>query len=176
MSLKADFYDEAYYDGGKGYTKYDYSGQYDEWAGKIIKYYHPRAVLDVGCAKGFLVKALRDRGVEAFGVDISTYAIANALESVKPFLVKQDITDTRFEYLPFYKSMDLCVSFDTFEHIPEDKLLAAKEFMRSVSPRWFIRVATKNTPNWQHDESHITIHSLGWWKEWWPEADFEESK
>ena len=32
-------------------------------------------VLDFGCAKGFLVKALRILDIEAYGVDISRYAI-----------------------------------------------------------------------------------------------------
>ncbi len=35
----------------------------------------PKKVLDVGCAKGFLVEAVRPRGVEAFGNDISEYAM-----------------------------------------------------------------------------------------------------
>lgn len=43
-------------------------------------------VLDVGCAKGFLVKALRDLGVEAYGVDVSEYAVNSAEASIRRFL------------------------------------------------------------------------------------------
>ena len=34
-------------------------------------------VLEYGCANGFLVKCLKDFGVNAYGIDISNYAISN---------------------------------------------------------------------------------------------------
>ena len=34
------------------------------------------SVLDYGCAKGFLVKALRLLDIDAFGLDVSEYAIS----------------------------------------------------------------------------------------------------
>lgn len=34
--------------------------------------------LDIGCACGILVKALRDRGAEAWGIEVSDYALANS--------------------------------------------------------------------------------------------------
>ncbi len=43
-------------------------------------------VLDVGCAKGYLVKALRQMGFEAHGIDISDYAVQNSDPQAKPFL------------------------------------------------------------------------------------------
>jgi SAM-dependent methyltransferase len=45
-----------------------------------------RTVLDVGCAKGYLVKALRDAGVEAWGVDVSEYAVNAADPSIRRYL------------------------------------------------------------------------------------------
>jgi SAM-dependent methyltransferase len=45
-----------------------------------------RTVLDVGCAKGFLVKALRDAGIDARGVDLSEYAVGAADSSIRGFL------------------------------------------------------------------------------------------
>ncbi len=47
-----------------------------------------RTVLDVGCAKGFLVRALRDLGIEAFGADVSEYAIDSADRSIRQYLRK----------------------------------------------------------------------------------------
>jgi 2-polyprenyl-3-methyl-5-hydroxy-6-metoxy-1,4-benzoquinol methylase len=43
-------------------------------------------VLDVGCAKGYLVRALRRLGLEARGIDVSCYAIGQADEEVRPHL------------------------------------------------------------------------------------------
>ena len=48
----------------------------------IVRDLRPASVLDAGCAMGFLVEALRERGVEAWGVDISEYAISKVHESV----------------------------------------------------------------------------------------------
>jgi hypothetical protein len=43
---------------------------------RIVSSLAPSTALDVGCAFGFLVEALRDRGVDATGTDISEYAIS----------------------------------------------------------------------------------------------------
>src|SRR5437867_12330579 len=45
----------------------------------------PKRVLDAGCAKGFLVESLRDRGIEAFGIDISEYAISEVRPDIRPY-------------------------------------------------------------------------------------------
>ena len=36
-------------------------------------------VLEIGCAKGFLVKAFQDMGIDAIGIDISSYAIKRSI-------------------------------------------------------------------------------------------------
>jgi len=171
--LTSEYYDKEYFDGGKGYHTYEYSGQYDTWADTIIRLFDPANVLEIGCAKGFLVKALRDRGVPAFGIDISDYALSKADESVEDYLYQHDVTSGKKLGLPKY---DLIVSFDTFEHIPKDKLGTVKEFMKLHGDRYYVRVGTLQTPDWQHDASHITMHRLEWWQEWWDQVFWEESK
>ena len=52
-------------------------------ASHIKENYHPQTVLDAGCAMGLLVAALRDLGVEAYGVDLSEYAISKVREDVR---------------------------------------------------------------------------------------------
>jgi len=58
----------------------------------IVRDIAPRRVLDAGCAMGFLVEALRARGVEAYGCDLSSYAIARVPESVRPFCWQANLT------------------------------------------------------------------------------------
>ena len=74
-------YDEDYY---KYYDQQGYSRS-AEWleffgliADLIVEKLNPKTALDAGCAYGLLVESLRDRGVEAFGIDVSSYAIARA--------------------------------------------------------------------------------------------------
>lgn len=90
----------------------------DEWlaffggiADRIVADVRPRRVLDAGCAFGFLVEALRNRGVEAFGIDLSPYAIEQAHESVKPYCRVGSITGA------LDGPYDLIVSIEVIEHM-----------------------------------------------------------
>ena len=52
----------------------------------FIKFYKLRKgdkVLDIGCAKGFFVNDLVDKGIDAYGIDISSYAIKNCHPKIK---------------------------------------------------------------------------------------------
>ena len=73
-----------YFDGAReqGYGGYRYDGRWIPIAEDIVRHFDLRAgdrVLDVGCGKGFLVKDLMKvcPGLEAFGLDISEYAVMN---------------------------------------------------------------------------------------------------
>ncbi|MGQ0676395.1 MAG: class I SAM-dependent methyltransferase [Rhodospirillales bacterium] len=71
-----------YFDGPReyGYGGYRYDGRWIPVARDIVAHFGLKPgdrVLDVGCAKGFLVKDLMQvcPGLEAFGLDISEYAL-----------------------------------------------------------------------------------------------------
>lgn len=53
--------------------------------------------LDVGCAKGYLVKQLRELGITAYGIDISDYAIDQAPADVRPYLRQLKVQDLGVE-------------------------------------------------------------------------------
>jgi SAM-dependent methyltransferase len=89
----------------------------DEWlhffgiiAQRMIDYLHPGRVLDAGCAMGFLVEAFRDRGIDAYGIDISEYAIKNVREDMKPFCKQASILE------PLSTDYDLITCIEVFEH------------------------------------------------------------
>lgn len=165
MSLAPNYFDQEYYEGGKGYHSYNDDARFQQWANNIVDRYSPTSALDFGCAKGYLVKALRDRGVNASGFDVSEWAINQAPKEVRPYLSNKVMGH-----------VDLIVSYDTWEHIPEAQLDGWKDKLSNRSSKFFFTVGTLQTPNWQHDASHITMHELDWWKQWWPEADWVESK
>jgi SAM-dependent methyltransferase len=78
-----------YFDGPReyGYGGYRYDGRWIPVARDIISHFRLQAgmrILDIGCAKGFLVQDLMQvaSGLECFGLDISRYALMNCHPNV----------------------------------------------------------------------------------------------
>lgn len=76
-----------------------------------------QSVLDFGCAKGYLVKALRLLGRAAYGVDVSEYAIRSVDSEVKRFCLHKSGPVYNDRKLGFPRSFDFCVAKDVFEHL-----------------------------------------------------------
>lgn len=83
-------------------------------------------VLDVGCGKGHLVKALSELGVDAVGIDLNPNA---ADVAVVPRVRTMSATSLDFED----DSFDAVVSFHAIEHIPPVEE-AISEMARVVKP------------------------------------------
>lgn len=75
-------------------------------------------ILDFGCAKGFLVKALRLLYRNAYGMDISDYALDNADPEIRPFCQKYHNPAS----LRIFRPLDYCIAKDVFEHIEIEEL------------------------------------------------------
>lgn len=90
-------------------------------------------VLDVGCAKGFMLHDFRELipGIEVKGIDVSAYAIENGKEEVRPFLTVGDARS-----LPFPdKSFDLVISINTIHNLERDDLMIALREIERVSKK-----------------------------------------
>lgn len=115
-------YSKNYYYNSFDGNNYDdtavWKKHFDEVAEKIIDEIHPKTVLDVGCAMGYLVTALRERGVDAYGIDVSSYAISQVAETSKPFCSATSILDDLPESFPTH--YDLLVCIEMAEHIYEE--------------------------------------------------------
>lgn len=105
--MEPDFYDSDYYLNGvkTGKSNYvDYGWKPDltlpmvDHLKRALHIKDGDTVLDFGCARGYLVKALRMRGVNAFGYDSSTWAIENCDEGVKGYVSNVMPTD-RFDHV-----------------------------------------------------------------------------
>jgi hypothetical protein len=81
-------------------------------ADRIVSDLAPRRVLDAGCAWGLLVEALRERGVDAWGIDISEYAITQVSPDARPYCRVGSIAD------PIDERYDLIVCLEVVEHMP----------------------------------------------------------
>ena len=81
-------------------------------ADRIVSDLAPRRVLDAGCAWGLLVEALRARGVDAWGIDISGYAIAQVAPEMRPYCRVGSVAG------PLGERFDLIVCQEVLEHLP----------------------------------------------------------
>lgn len=117
----SELFNESYY---KNCCGLDYSEE-SHWikffgniADRIVADFNPKTVLDAGCAWGYLVSALRDRGVEAYGIDISSYAISKVRVDVKPYCAVCSLTESLPSKFP--KKFDLVTSIEVLEHMYEE--------------------------------------------------------
>lgn len=113
-------FDKEYFDGDRkhGYGGYRYDGRWVDFAQKIITHYQLKPgqrVLDIGCGKGFLVHDLIQAlpGLEVHGIDLSTYAIENAMPEIKKFLKVGNATDLPYED----KSFDLVLGINSLHSL-----------------------------------------------------------
>lgn len=89
------------------------------------------SVLDVGCAKGFMLHDLNELipGITVQGIDISEYAIAHAIEDMKPFVMAADA-----RRLPFQdRSYDVVISINTVHNLDRDDCAKALQEIERVS-------------------------------------------
>ena len=96
-------------------------------------------VLDVGCAKGFMLYDLSRLipGINVKGIDISDYAIVNCIEEMKNNLEVGDAKELNFEN----DSFDLVISITTIHNLEYDECIKAlKEINRVSKKNAFITV------------------------------------
>ena len=139
----------------------------------IIEKFHPKTVLDVGCAYGELVKGLNDMGVEAYGVDGSEYAINNSDVSVKSKLFKVDLNSDKFPFDD--KTFDVVGSFYSVEHIHNIDFFA-KELQRILKDDgigWFL---TPDEGLEQRNETDVFTNTFDEWKKIFEERNFKVKK
>jgi SAM-dependent methyltransferase len=97
------------------------------------------SVLDVGCAKGFMLHDMAELipGITVRGVDVSSYAIEHAIEDMKPFV---SVADAR--KLPFPdKSFDVVISINTVHNLDREECgQSLREIQRIARKGAFITV------------------------------------
>ena len=141
---------KEFFDGDRiyGYGGYSYQSRF--WQPVVPdfqKHYGLKdgdKILDVGAAKGFMLHDFKELipGLEVAGIDISEYAVENALENVKPFLRAADAKDLPFED----DSFDLVISINTIHNLPvEECKQALREIQRVTKKHAFLTVDAYRT-------------------------------
>ncbi len=173
---------QDYFDGDRlyGYGGYGYHPRFWQATVKRFRDYYRLSdnacVLDVGCAKGFMLhdfKELMPRLAVA-GIDISQYAIDNAIDTVKPFLKVGNATKLPFDD----DSFDLVISINTVHNLPlEQCKQALQEIQRVTKKDAFVTMDA-----WRNDEEkqrmlkwNLTAHTymhVDDWKELFDEVGY----
>ena len=154
----ADFFNAYYYAHGCG-SPYERSpgflAFFEMVADRIVRDINPTSVLDAGCAMGFLVESLRRRGVEAYGIDISDYAIQQVHPDIQPYCQVGSIVE------PFSRRYDLIVSIEVLEHMPKtDAEKALANFCRFSDDILF-----SSTPYDYRELTHFNVQPPEVWAE-----------
>jgi len=137
--------------------KYGYFPEFKWLAIALYQRFHPKTSLDIGCATGNLVQRLLELGVDAYGVDISAYAISRS--PVKDRLKQVDIVSER---LPFESNyFDLITMLEVIEHISNEENIL-KEMRRVLKEDGIIYITTP-TPKAPPTPEHINIHTESYW-------------
>jgi predicted SAM-dependent methyltransferase len=158
-------FDAAYFENylGRGFV-WDYP-----WnaviADKVLKR-APESVLELGCARGYVLKRLEDAGVRARGIDVSRHAY---LTRVSAHVTQADAVTG-----PFHKEgaslaypdgfHDLCFSCGFLEYVPEDRLAYLCGEMLRTCKRGLHGIIFLNEEE-DHDPRRTTLKSREWWKE-----------
>lgn len=175
-------FDREFFDGDRrhGYGGFSYDPRF--WQPVIPEFQSfygltaDNSVLDIGCAKGFMLHDLQQAipSIEVAGIDISDYAIDNALETVKSAV---QVADAR--KLPFADdSFDLVIAINTIHNlVREDLIVALQEIERVSRGHSFITVDAYRTE--QEREAMLawnltaqTILSVEEWQQLFAEAGY----
>ena len=136
---------EEYFDGDRrmGYGGYHYHPRFWRATVELLSDHYRLAngssMLDVGCAKGFMLHDFKQLmpDLRIAGIDISEYAIENAIDTVKPYVRAGNARDLPYED----NSFDLVTAISTVHNLPlADCKQAIREIQRVSRSDAFITV------------------------------------
>ena len=129
-------FNKSYFDDkslGIGYGSYKNDGRFEKSAKKFIKFFKLKKnskILEIGCAKGFLLHEFKKKNMNVFGIDLSKYAVTKSHKSIIHNIKIQNIEDG----IPFKDDFfDLVISKDTLPLIKKNKInKVIREIIRVV--------------------------------------------
>tara|TARA_Y100001958_G_C21241551_1_gene569429 strand:+ start:611 stop:1270 length:660 start_codon:yes stop_codon:yes gene_type:complete len=172
-----------FFDGDRkfGYGGFEYNDKFWKIVVKDFKRYWKLnkkcSVLDIGCAKGFMLYDLKKEipGIRVRGVDISKYAIKNAKREIKKYLKVANA-----KKLPFpNKSFDIVIAINTIHNLnKKDCAKSIKEINRVCRGKSFITVdAYRNFREkkrmYEWNLTAKTIMSVRQWKKFFNQNSYK---
>ena len=138
---------------GITYDKVNFEPFFAQIADRIVSDIGPKTVLDAGCAKGFLVEALRKRQVDAWGIDISEHAIGCVAPEMQPYCRIASATE------PLARDYDLIVCQEVLEHLSLADACRALENLCGHTKD----VLFSSCPNDFREPTHMNVQPPEFW-------------
>jgi FtsZ-binding cell division protein ZapB len=154
--MPSESFDAYYYEHccGQPYVRDElWLGRFGRIADRIVEDLAPVRVLDAGCALGLLVETLRDRGVDAWGIDISQFAIEQVCDPIKPYCRLGSVTDD------LGGPWNLIVSIEVVEHMP---IREAEEAIANMCSRT-TDILFSSSPVDHREPTHVNVHQPEYW-------------
>lgn len=186
VPIPGAWYDAGYFETGTksnwqdGYTWPSFAGVFTEAAQFLTATFDDAtSFLDVGCARGFMVRALREAGKTCWGVDHSHWALAHAEPAARPYLLEAS-ADT----LPLQGRFDVVLAFDLLPHLTESQAVQFLAHARALAGMGIVAVIR----SFENDEeerryreaaddadlSHILMRTRAWWHERFVQAGWRQ--
>lgn len=140
-------------EGRSGYARYDRIASNADIAGWLLwRNFEVANALDVGCATGYLVEVLRERGIDAQGCDLSEFAIDHATTGAVGHVRVANL----FAGLPWSDgSFDLVTSLEILEHLPPDRVPDALDELARVCGGYLYATIPSFGPNRSGPDGHL---------------------
>jgi 2-polyprenyl-3-methyl-5-hydroxy-6-metoxy-1,4-benzoquinol methylase len=126
-----------------------------------------RHCVDVGCAMGYLVKHLRRRGFDAWGLDFSRYALEHADPDAATYLRYFDLTEPERSFFGTEK-FNLLTCMETLEHIPPEHAERAVQHLWDLlepGGRALLTICVEGQPGWNTDPTHLNVVPRVYWQQ-----------
>lgn len=158
--IPASFYDAEYFTAGTKSNYKPYTG--GAWVRRlsrlILDQLRPSSVLEVGCAYGFVVAEMRRKGVEAYGFDVSEFAIS---QSQAPAYTWVGSADDKESFSP--SGVDLIVSTEMLEHLSERQIRLFLDNAK-IAKRMLLLFGIEGGSEMHEDDGHVTFQPKRWWE------------
>lgn len=166
LDHKKEVFGKNFFDSGQdapgmfgSYSFDDYSMTFMPLCDIIKKHFNPNHVLDIGCAKGSFVYAFRKVGIEAFGIDVSEYAITCTPKDLQPFLRVVDLDNDDLPYKD--NSFDFITFFGSIEYLSNHQHTIAEIERVLVNGGTLMLTTIYKKP--KGDVYRINIHKKAFW-------------
>jgi 2-polyprenyl-3-methyl-5-hydroxy-6-metoxy-1,4-benzoquinol methylase len=184
VPIPGDWFDADYFEHGLksnwtgGYRWSDFARLFRETAQFLVAMFpEANSFLDAGCAKGFLVRALRELGKDAWGFDHSGWALEHAEEVARPYLCRASAETAELD-----RKFDITLAFSLLESLTAEQAVQFLQRAQEWTTQALVVVLLvchdeaerrKMLAN-DRDLAHVSLRSHAWWDERFLQAGWKQ--